>query len=217
MCVNVFFSHFRPGSVAKTIGRVVVRARRALLILLAILPPAILAAPPAGAISMDKSSTIREQCEIEIGPDPIGVVSYMPDRSRDRFCSDFPATGRIVLTIDLVATRLRALPIEVRLVREPKGPLDEADDLAPLTVATLPPRVYPGGSVVVEHVFDAPGNYAAFITAVEPSGTRRTTRFGFTVGGSLLYYTPALLGAVFLAGLVAVYWRHGGNRRAKGS
>lgn len=214
---NMFFGHIRVERVATEIGHVIARVWWARFILLAFVPAALLASTPARAISMDKSSTIREQCEIEIGPDPIGIVSYMPDRSRDRFCSDFPAPGRIVLTIDLVATRLRDMPIEVRLVREPKGPLDETDDLAPLTVATLPPRVYPGGSVVVEHVFDAPGNYAAFITAVEPSGTRRTTRFGFTVGGSLLFYTPALLGAVFLAGLVGVYWRHGGSRRAKSS
>lgn len=212
---TIFFGHIWRDPLVANIGRAAVRLMRLMLIFLAMLPVAMLASTPARAISMDKSSSIRERCEIEIGPDPIGIVSYMPDRSRDRFCSDFPATGRIVLTIDLVATRLRDMPIEVRLVREPKGPLDETDDLAPLTVATLPPRVYPGGSVVVEQVFDAPGNYAAFITAVEPSGTRRTTRFGFTVGGSLLYYTPALLGAVFLAGLVGVYWRHGGSRRTK--
>jgi len=191
------------------------RRRVAGLILRAGLALGASAATPALAISMDKSSTIREQCEIEIGPDVIQIVSYMPDRSRDRFCSEFPATGRILLTIDLVATRLRDMPIEVRLVREPKGPLDENDELASLTVATLPARVYPGGSVVVEHIFDTPGNYAAFITAAEPSGTRRTTRFGFTVGGSLLFYTPALLAAVFLAGLVGVYFRHGGRRRAR--
>lgn len=169
----------------------------------------VLAPAPARAISMDKSSTIREQCEISIGPDLIGVVAYMPDRSRDRFCSDFPATGRIILTIDLVAERLRELPVEVRIVRE-KGrrPLTEEDDLGAATVAYFAPRLYPGGAVPVEHVFDEAGDYAAFITVTEASGAKRTTRFGFTVGGWLQFYATAMLAGVFLAGAVWAYWVH---------
>ncbi|MCC3247130.1 hypothetical protein LG047_17725 [Methylocystis sp. WRRC1] len=171
-----------------------------------------LACPRAEAISMDKSSTIRDQCEFSVGPDLVEVVAYMPDRSRDRFCADFPATGRIIMTIDLIAARLRDLPIEVRVVKEPAGPLTEEDDLAPLTVAFMEPRVYPGGAVVVDHTFAESGNYAAFITVIESSGARRTTRFGFTVGGSLLFYAPAILGGVFLTGLVLAYWSYGAQR-----
>ena len=53
------------------------------------------ACPAAQAISMDKGSTIRDQCELSIGPDLISVVAYMPDRSRDRFCDvrSGPAPG----------------------------------------------------------------------------------------------------------------------------
>lgn len=181
----------------------------------AVLAVALVAPVPARAISMDKSSTIRDQCEISIGPDLIGIVSYMPDRSRDRFCGDFPATGRIILTIDLIAERLRELPIEVRIVKEPKGPLSEEDDLAPLTVAYVAPRLYPGGAVPVEHVFDESGNYAAFITVTEHSGTKRATRFGFTVGGPLQFYATAMLAGVFLAGASFLYWRHASDLRIK--
>ena len=173
---------------------------------------AFLAHSPADAISMDKSSTIRDQCELSIGPDLIQVVAYMPDRSRDRFCADFPSTGRIILSIDLVAARLRDLPIDVRIVKEPKGPLDENDDLEPFTVARLAPRLYPGGAVQVEHDFADAGDYAAFISVTEPSGTRRTTRFGFTVGGKLLFFAPAMLAAVFLTGLVFAYWTYSKER-----
>lgn len=167
----------------------------------------------ARAISMDKSSTIRDQCEISIGPDLIGVVSYMPDRSRDRFCGDFPATGRIILTIDLIAERLRELPIEVRIVKEPGKPLSEEDDLAPFTVALFPSRIYRGGAVPVEHVFSESGDYAAFITVTENSGTRRSTRFPFTVGGPLQFYMTAILAGVFLVGAVFAYWLHAGGRK----
>ncbi|PPD45891.1 MAG: hypothetical protein CTY15_03305 [Methylocystis sp.] len=178
---------------------------------------AFLAPAPAGAISMDKSSTIRDQCEISIGPDLIGVVAYMPDRSRDRFCGDFPSTGRIILTIDLIAERLRELPIDVRIVKEPAGrSLTEEDDLAPFTIATFSPRRYPGGAVTVEHDFTETGDYAMFITATEASGTRRTTRFGFSVGGPLQFYATAFLAGVFLAGAVFAYWRHS-NGEVKGA
>lgn len=167
----------------------------------------------AWAISADKASTIRDQCEISIGPDLIGVVAYMPDRSRDRFCGEFPAAGRIMLTIDLVAPRLRDLPIDVRVVKEPKGPLSETDDLAPFTVAVLEPRKYPGGAVVVDHVYEESGDYSAFITVTEESGVRRTTRFPFSVGSALTFFTPVLLGAVLLGGLVFAYWSHSGAKR----
>lgn len=176
----------------------------------------LLAPAPAAAISMDKASTIRDQCEISIGPDLIGVVAYMPDRSRDRFCGEFPATGRIIFTIDLIAERLRELPIDVRIVKEPGKPLSEEDDLAPFTVATFAPRVYPGGAVTVEHVFEEAGNYAAFITVTEASGTKRTTRFGFSVGGWLQFYATAMLSSVFLIGAVYAYWEYS-NSGVKGA
>lgn len=185
--------------------------------LAACLAPA-LATAPAQAISMDKSSTIRDQCEVSIGPDLIGVVAYMPDRSRDRFCGDFPATGRIILTIDLIAERLRELPVDVRLVKEPGGkPLSEEDDLAPFTVANFAPRLYPGGSVTVEHNFGEAGDYAAFITVTESSGTKRTTRFPFRVGGWLQFYATAMLAGVGLAGAVFAYWQYssGGRKGAR--
>lgn len=169
---------------------------------------ALYAPPGARAISMDKASTIRDQCEISIGPDLIGVVAYMPDRSRDRFCAEFPATGRIILSIDLVAERLRELPVEVRIVKEPGRPLSEEDDLGPFTVAYAPPRLYPGGAVAVEHVYAESGNYAAFISVTESSGAKRTTRFGFTVGGWLQFYATAILAAVFLTGAVFAYWQY---------
>ncbi|WP_363347719.1 hypothetical protein [Methylocystis echinoides] len=188
-------------------------ARAAPAFLVAAALVALLAPLPARAISMDKSSTIRDQCEISIGPDLIGIVSYVPDRSRDRFCGEFPAPGRIILTIDLIAERLRELPIEVRIVKEPKGPLSEEDDLTPFTVAYVAPRLYPGGAVPVEHVFDESGEYAAFITVTEHSGTKRTTRFGFTIGGFLQFYATAILAGVFLSGAAFVYWRHAADLR----
>ncbi len=187
--------------------------RRRMLALASVFIALLALGADAHAISMDKSSTIRDQCELSIGPDLISVVAYMPDRSRDRFCDDFPAPGRIILTVDLIAERLRELPVEARVVREAAGPLDENDDLAASTVALVPARVYSGGAVVIDHDFAESGRYAAFLTVSEPSGARRTTRFAFVVGSKLTFFTPALLAGVFLAGLVYAYWLHSGEGR----
>ena len=115
--------------------------------------------------------------------------------------------------VDLVAERLRAFPIEVLVVCEPGGALSETDNLAPLTVAFMPAQTYPGGAVVIDHEYAESGRYAAFLTVSEPSGLRRTTRFAFVVGSAFSFFAPAMLGGVFLAGLVFAYWRHSGNRR----
>ena len=163
---------------------------------------------PAGAISMDKSSSLRDMCETSIGPDPLSIVSYMPDRSRDRFCDDFPSTGRIIFTFDLIAARLRDLPIEIKIVRENDKPLDVAEILAADVLTHKEPMIYKGGVITVEHDFNEPGNFAAFITVFEPSGWQRTSRFSFRVGSVFMYYLPAMLAAIFLAGLIYVYLIH---------
>ncbi|MFM8858982.1 MAG: hypothetical protein ACKOEW_02590 [Methylocystis sp.] len=159
----------------------------------------------AYAFSMDKSSSLREQCEISLGPDPISIVTYMPDQSRDRFCDEFPFPGKILLTFDLISTRLRDLPIDIRLVHEPNGSLENETDLGQHTVSFIEQKIYPNGAIVIANNFSESGNYAAFLTVHEPFGVTRTTRFGFRIGGKLLYYTPAILAAIFLFGLVYAY------------
>ncbi len=101
----------------------------------------------------------------------------------------------------------------MRIVKEPGKALSEEDDLAPFIIATFGPRLYPGGAVTMEHLFEESGDYAAFITVAEASGGKRTTRFGFTVGGPLQFYASAMLAGVFLAGAVYVYWKHSNGER----
>lgn len=159
----------------------------------------------AYAFSMDKSSSLREQCEISLGADAISIVSYMPDQSRDRFCDEFPFPGNILLTFDLISARLRDLPIDIRLVHEPNGSLGNEQDLDKHTVSFTEQKTYPAGAIVISNNFLQSGNYAAILTVHEPFGVTRTTRFGFRIGGKLLYYTPAMLAAIFLFGMVYAY------------
>ena len=76
MRVRVFFRHITRSRRLRAFRAVTARSRIVGLFLLAGLAVSAPAATPAQAISMDKSSTIREQCEIEIGPDVIQIVSY---------------------------------------------------------------------------------------------------------------------------------------------
>ena len=68
--------------------------------------------------------------------------------------------------------------------------------------ASVPAQTYPGGAVVIDHEYAESGRYAAFLTVSEPSGLRRTPRFAFVVGSAFSFFAPAMLGGVFLAGLV---------------
>lgn len=173
------------------------------------------ATAPAGAVSMDKSSSTKDRCEIMLGGDAIQIGGYLPDVSRDRYCADFPATGRVILSFDLVAPRLRDLPIEVRIIRDPLTPLAEDADLDPLTVAYLAPRAYPSGTFTLDHVFRESGHYIGLVTIVEATGERRSARFAFSVGQTLLSFAPMLLGGALIAGLLFVYWRHSASKQPR--
>lgn len=169
------------------------------------------ASSAAHAVSMDKSSSMRDYCQSFLGADAVQMWGYLPDAPSHQYCEEIPATGPAILTFDLLAPVLREVPIEVRIVRASLKPIDEDADLAPVTVAHVAARTYAGGVITVSHDFAESGLYIALVTSVDPTtGERKTARFSFNVGRSFLTNLPILLGAVFIAGVVAVYWRHTG-------
>lgn len=190
-------------------------AWRAVRIVCAALVVLLAAAPAALATSMDKTSSMKDYCAAGIGADAVQMWAYLVNAPRHQYCEEIPAAGRIILTFDLLADRLRELPIEARIIRAPLTPLDEETDLEPLTVASVAPQAYPRGALMVEHDFKESGLYIALVTATEPTGERKTARFNFTVGPTLYSYLPIVLGAALIAGLVVVYWRHGATRARK--
>ncbi|HEY8213399.1 MAG TPA: hypothetical protein VIG36_04620 [Methylocystis sp.] len=162
-------------------------------------------AMPAGAVSMDKTSSMKDSCEAALGADIVQMAGYLPDVSREKYCDSFPSSGRIILSFDLATSRLRELPIELRIVRAGPG---ERDDSSSRDIAHVEPRLYPRGALTLEREITEDGAYVALVTAIEPNGERKTARFAFTVGSTLWSYAPVALGAALILGALVVYWRH---------
>jgi hypothetical protein len=165
---------------------------------------------PALAVSMDKSSQTKE-CKVMVGADAIQIAGYQPD-SREQYCEDFPSAGKVILAFDL-APRMRELPVEVRIIKDPMIPLSASSDLGPLTVAYLPPAVHANGTFSFEHDFEESGHFIALITLTEANGEKRTAEFKFSAGKTFLKLVPLILAGVLIAGLLFFYWRHGAGQR----
>jgi len=161
-------------------------------------------APPAGAVSMDKTSSMKDSCEAALGADTVQMAGYLPDVSREKYCDWFPSSGRIILSFDLATPRLRELPIELRIVRAGAEDVDDPSR----DIAHVEPRTYPSGALTLEREITEDGAYVALVAAIEPTGERKTARFAFTVGSTLRSYAPIALGAALILGALIVYWRH---------
>lgn len=168
-------------------------------------------ATPARAVSMDKTSSVKDYCEATLGADIIQMAGYLPDVSRERYCDAFPSSGRIIFSFDLTTPRLRDLPIELRIIR---AGADDSSNLSSRTVAYVEPKTYPRGALTLEREFAEDGSYLALVTAIEPTGERKTARFAFTVGATLWSYAPVALGATLILGALFVYWRHSPKKPA---
>jgi hypothetical protein len=125
-----------------------------------------------GGLSMEK-----DMCKLRLGPYFMHFTGYQPDGSNEKeFCEDIPATGRTIIVLDDVEHALRELPIEFRIVRDTgTDTVQEAD-----SVVYLAPKVYPTGSVALEHHFDQAGKYVGIVTLGDKE--RHVSRFPFSVG-----------------------------------
>lgn len=170
----------------------------------------IVATSPALAVSMDKSSSSKDECTVRIGADAIQISGYQPDFSRDKYCEEFPSTGKIILTFDLESPSMRDEPVEVRIVKDPMTPLSENADLAALTEVYAAPRTYPSGTFSVAHDFKESGHFIGLVTVTQPNGEKKTAQFKFAVGETFLHFAPLILGGVLIAAMVFLYWKHSG-------
>jgi hypothetical protein len=170
------------------------------------------ATAPAFAVSMDKSSSSKDACVVRIGADAIQISGYQPDFSHDKYCEEFPSTGKIILVFDLEAPSMRDLPIEVRIVKDPMVPLSENADLAALTEAYVAPKAYPSGTLSFEHDFRENGHFIGLVTLTQPNGEKKTAQFNFAVGQTFLHFVPLILGGFLIASMAFLYWKHSGKR-----
>jgi hypothetical protein len=167
---------------------------------------------PALAVSMDKSSQTKE-CAVMIAGEAIQISGYQPD-AREPYCEDFPSAGKIIFAFDL-PSRMRELPVEVRIIKDPLVPLTAGTDLDPLTEAFLAPAIHKNGTFSLAHDFAESGHYIALITVTEPNGEKSTAQFKFSAGKTFLHLVPLILAGGVIGALLFFYRRH--TAKARGS
>jgi hypothetical protein len=164
------------------------------------------AAPSAfarGALTLN-----QDVCLLFVGPDFMYFAGYDPAKPRKRFCEDVPHTGDTVFTMDFAQDDMRAMKVDFRIIRE-IGDADDAAEIEKATLAHLPPKVYPAGSLSLRYDFKEAGNYAGIVTVDGPDNEHWVARFPFAVGrpypALLPYYL--LFAALILALIVMAVGR----------
>jgi len=122
-------------------------------------------------------SMAEDMCKLTVGPYMMHFTGYQPDQSQAKqFCEDIPGTGNTVVVLDYIEQELRALPLEVRIIKD----TGSEDNLDTITVLHLPPKIYSNGSVDFEYNFEKPGKFVGLVTVGEKK--EYVSRFPFSVG-----------------------------------
>jgi hypothetical protein len=158
-----------------------------------------------GALARGAMGFDQNTCVVKVGPDFMYFTGYQPTQENKKFCEDIPATGQAIFVFDFAQEEMREMKTDFRIIRDTGA--DEAGPLDALTVAYLPPQVYPKGSLSLSHVFSETGNFIG-IVKVDGSGDQHwTARFPFTVGRAfsprLPYY---LLTAAAALAMLLLFW-----------
>jgi hypothetical protein len=149
------------------------------------------------------------RCRLFIGPDIMNFTGYTPDASKNEFCEDIPATGKMIMVLDDEQAELRDMKVELRIVRDVGGEEKENQDINAVTVAYREPKLYPTGTINFEHVFPEPGYFVGIVTVLGDHGERWVSRFPFSVGMSFMRTLPVYI--VLVLGVIAgflIYLRH---------
>ncbi len=148
----------------------------------------------------------KDLCILHAGPYRMYFNSYQPETTYDQqFCQDIPATGHTVLVLDYIEQELRALPLEVRIIRDTAS----EQDLEAVTVLHMPPQVYPKGSVDFEYTFEKPGKFVGLVTVGDKQ--QDVGRFPFSVGESgvishSMHYIMIVVPLAAIAGIAAIFF-----------
>lgn len=156
----------------------------------------------SGARAHNAMQRQRSACLLKVGPDFMYFSGYQPEASRNRFCEDIPTTGDTIFVLDYGQDEMRGMSTDFRIIRA-VGDQEEQAPLDSVTVAYLPPKIYPAGTLNFEHVFKEPGEFVGIVTVDGPNGEHWVSRFPFTVGGRPLsarmpYFLIAAAGVLAL-------------------
>jgi hypothetical protein len=185
------------------------------------LSSALLAVAAASAWAHGGVGIEDDKCILRIGSDRAHFAGYQPEhRASQEFCEDFPEVGRAVIVIDFIQPALRERVVEFRILRDADGlgakaryeDLGDKDRIAQRTMAALPAKAYPHGTVTLDHRFSEPGWYIGLLSATDAaSGKTEHSVFPFRVGVSNYWkYLPLPL---FFIGLAGLLYRFTGQRR----
>jgi hypothetical protein len=155
-----------------------------------------------------EAMTMGNMCMVMFGYDMIHITSYLPGKSRSEYCEEIPATGKVIMVLDIENPHFRDLPIEIRIIRDPLTPVNPNADLEALTEVHFPAQQYKKGTFSFEHDYNNNGHYIGLVTLTKDNGEKETQMFKFSVGETLWQYVSYVLGAVFIGLLVLAYWRH---------
>jgi hypothetical protein len=168
------------------------------------------------------------RCVLRIGPDLMFFTGYQPQNSREEFCDDVPNKGQVVVALDMQDTELREMLTEIRLIRDDgthtrmnglpflsDAELASKEILEPATIAYLPPRKYPTGTLTFEHTFPENGKFIGIVTVENQHGQKYVSQFPFLVGvplGKSLALYGMMIAALF--GVVYGLWNYGRKPRS---
>jgi len=168
--------------------------------------------PAAGARAHGAVGYEQDACVLKIGPDFMYFTGYQPAVSHKKFCEDIPATGEAIFVLDYAQDEMREMSTAVRIVREAGG-ADEGEALDKNTVAYLPPKVYPKGTLNFEHIFSETGNFVGIVTVDGSHGEHWESRFPFSVGRAYSERTPYyLLTAAVVLAMLLFFWGRGDQK-----
>ena len=156
-------------------------------------------------------SMAEDMCKLTVGPYMMHFSGYQPENTQQKqFCEDIPATGQTIVVLDYIEQELRALPAEVRIIKD----TGTEENLESLTVFHIPAKVYPNGSIDFAYTFDKPGKFVGIVTVGEKK--EHVSKFPFSVGepkvfSKLLniYMVPVV--AVIIVGAIVFFMRDRGK------
>lgn len=155
-----------------------------------------------------------DTCVLHVGPYKMYFNGYQPEAYYDQqFCQEIPGTGNTVLVFDYVERELRAIPVEVRIIRD----TGSEDNLESITVVHLPAKVYPTGSIDVKYNFDKPGKFVGLVAIGDKQEHLSRLRFSIGETGTVSHLTHYLMIIVPLAVVIAIVVFYGLRERRKPS
>jgi hypothetical protein len=104
-----------------------------------------------------------DTCVVQLGKYTMHFTAYQQATGGTEHCWDLPGPGKTILVFDLVEPEMRSKPVELRVVETGDG--GEITPGVPVrTIAALPVKVYPQGTVNLESEFELGKRYMAILT-----------------------------------------------------